>query len=419
MKRQISHDSFASKPDLGRAAAPGPKPLDIWVSDPWCRTPWYTAELTRALALTANHVRLVCPSYHLEPRFLQHQGLKPRPGVLNVAAHLATIHRNLVAPARAVEYGVNSLVLALIAAMHPPHVVHQQQCALLEHGWVQEIAQLRWLRWQGTRIVHTVHNLLPHKSREFHSQRFGELYRLCDALICHDGDTAFELHKDFGIARERIHVIPHGPLFARLPAMSVSECRKAIDIPGDVQVFLAQGVIAPYKGLDLLLEAWANLLRSDRTLPRAMLLIAGTGAASCLRQLRQKALDLGLGQNQVRMDLRYIAAAEVPIYMQAADVLLYPYRSITTSGALLTGLNFRKPIIASDLPPMRKYLFPHVNALIVPPGNLDALTSALAEARSRTNLAALQAGSASNQFLQVQWDEIATRTIEVYREVLR
>lgn len=390
---------------------------EVWLLDPWCRTPWYTAELTHALERVGYPIRMACPSYHLEPRYFHDQGIKTRPGIVDVAARAGWMPSGMVRPARFVEYGINSASLAVQAMLRPPRIVHQQQCVLLEKGWKIELELLRWLKRHGARIVHTVHNVLPHVVKPFHAEVFRELYRMADALICHDPTAAEALKDGFAIQPQKIHVIPHGPLFAQVPELSPEDARKELGLPVHRRIFLAQGVLARYKGFDLLLDAWADVVRRDGSTVRPFLVIAGTGPGEEVAMLRRKAAELGLGSS-VHFDFGYIPAHKVPLYFQAADVLVYPYREITTSGALLTGLNYRKPIIASDLAALRNYLVHDVNALMVTSGDRVALANALAAICENNTCTRLAAGSENNPLLQTQWDEIARRTAGVYESVL-
>jgi glycosyltransferase involved in cell wall biosynthesis len=391
-------------------------PLDVWMYDPWCRTPWYTAALTRGLILQGNAVRLVCPSYIYEPKYFFEQGLIPRPGLADLARF--TIFKKLGQPARLAEYLLNTTALRIDAAFAPPQILHQHQCVLLERGWRLELAMLRRCRRQGVKVLHTVHNLLPHSTKPFHEGLYSELYNLADALICHDDETARELSHRFHINRERIHVAPHGPLFGDVPACSPSECRKILGLAPEPRMFLALGVLAPYKGLDILLEAWADFIRSIRSRPLPLLVVAGNGPATERQFLEDLAGRLGLSQETLRLAFRYIPASQIPLYQHAADVLLYPYRDITTSGALLTGLNYCKPIIASQLAPFRDYLFAGKNAILVQPGDRGELAQALQTAMEPSCYARLEAGSARNPDLMAQWSEISSRVADIYRAVL-
>jgi len=399
------------------AASAAQQRLRVWLLDPWCRTPWYTAELTLALGNLGQSVRMVCPSYHLEPEYFGAMGLQPRPGPFDLTAHFRFIRRQFLRPARLVEYAINRSVLQVNSFVRPPQIVHQQQCVLLENGWRSELNFLRWCRSRGARIVCTVHNLLPHRAKKFHVAQFGELYRFCDALICHDVATAEKLHDQFGVESQRLFIIPHGPLFAQPPALSPQECRSALSLPEDRPLFLALGVLAPYKGNQLLLVAWKKLLRLDKDTQRPLLVIAGNGPESEQAALRAKAAALGLSAGDFRLDFGYIPAKMVPMYLQAADVLVYPYQAITTSGSLLTGLNYRKPIVASDLAAFRPYLHEGENALLVPPDDLDGLCAALKQMLNPVARERMWQGCRRNLELLVQWDEIARRTVRVYESL--
>jgi len=391
-------------------------PIEVWMYDPWCRTPWYTASLTRALLLDGHAVRLVCPSYVHEPKYLLEQGLVPRPGIADLARY--TAFRKLGQPARLAEYLVNTAALGITSTIAPPQILHLHQCVLLERGWRAELAFLRWCRRRGVKVVHTVHNLLPHSPKRFHESLYSELYHMTDALICHDDETARELSRKFNIPCRRIHVAPHGPLFGQVPEFSPLECRKMLGLEPDSRIFLALGVLAHYKGLDILFEAWADVIQSTRSRPLPVLVIAGNGPAIEKEVLEKLAGRLGLGRETLRLEFRYIPASQIPLYQHAADVLLYPYRDITTSGALLTGLNYCKPIIASQLPPFRDHLFSGKNAILVSPGDRGELAQALQSMMEPLRYARLTAGSARNPDLLVQWSEISAQVAGVYRAVL-
>jgi glycosyltransferase involved in cell wall biosynthesis len=398
--------------------AGAPDPLRVWVYDPWCRTPWYTAALTKALAHCGHDARLVCPSYRLEPTYFRDEDLIPRPGVLDLASRFGNGSARVHRVARLSEYLVNKAFLKMAVMLDAPHIIHQQQCVLLEHGWEVELGFLESCRKRGVRVVHTVHNLLPHQKKGFHAPIYADLYQLADALICHDDQAASALNKQFRIPRDRIHVIPHGPLFGNMPSLSIEECRQRLALPSHRPVFLALGVLAQYKGLDVLLDAWNDLLPFSGPSPEPLLVIAGSGSATEIRALVTHAAKLGLTPQTLRLDLRYLASGELPLYQKAADVLLYPYRDITTSGALLTGLNYSKPVVASDLPAFRGYLLPDTNALLVPPGDRRGLTMALQTILQPACYERLKHGSRENRSQLVQWDEIGIRVAKVYCSLL-
>ncbi len=91
----------------------------------------------------------------------------------------------------------------------------------------------------------------------------------------------------------------------------------------------------PYKGIDLLLEAW-------RGIDDAELWIAG------MPRMDISALQ-ATAPPGVRFVPRFIGDDELPAYFRRADLVVLPYREIDQSGVLFTALAFGKPLLLSDV----------------------------------------------------------------------
>jgi glycosyltransferase involved in cell wall biosynthesis len=145
--------------------------------------------------------------------------------------------------------------------------------------------------------------------------------------------------------------------------------------------------------------------------------IAGTGAPELLQEIRAQVGALGL--KRVKLHFRFVSSEELVALYRAADVVVYPYRAITTSGALATGLAMGKAIITSDLPVFRELLTDRENALLVAPQDCDALAGAMIEliqdAALRERLAA---NVRAMNFGDESWIAIAQKTLETYMSVL-
>jgi len=119
------------------------------------------------------------------------------------------------------------------------------------------------------------------------------------------------------------------------------------------------------------------------------------------------------------MHFRFISTEELVALYRAASIVVYPYRAITTSGALATGLALGKAIVASDLPVFRELLTNRENAFLVDPEDSAELTGAL--------IKLLQDGALRERFAQrvrqmdfgdQSWLFIAEKTIQAYESVL-
>jgi glycosyltransferase involved in cell wall biosynthesis len=273
---------------------------------------------------------------------------------------------------------------------------------------------VEFCRRRGAKIVLTVHDLLPHDTGEAHWQAFQNLYEMVDGIICHSSPIKARLAGEFQVPAAKISVIPHGPFFYDLPATGEAEALRSFQLEPGRPLVLWQGIIFPYKGIDLLLRAWQQVEAKGSA---TTLLIAGTGAPEFLEQIRAQVGELGL--KQVKLHFRFISAEELVALYRAADVVVYPYRAITTSGALATGLALGKAIVATDLPVFRELLTDRENALLVPPQDPTALAAALIELTENPALREQLADRVrAMDFGDRSWLAIAEQTIAAYQRVV-
>jgi glycosyltransferase involved in cell wall biosynthesis len=381
--------------------------------DLWATVPYYTAYLSKALLKENVNLMVGSISYYLDPGCFSSRGIKVDPGLLNVVGRfrMPRLPRRVL---KLAESMLNLSALAVRFLISPPDVIHVQFLPMLTSRVPLDLWFVEFCRRRGSKIVLTVHDLLPHDTGEAHKAAFDELYRTVDAIICHSGSIRTRLGAEFSVPGDKVSVIPHGPFFYDLsPGGSQVALRDFQLDPGQLLV-LWQGIIFPYKGIDLLLRAWQQVEAKSEN---ACLVIAGTGAPDLLEQIRGQVAELGL--KRVKLHFRFISTEELVALYRAADVVVYPYRAITTSGALATGLALGKTIVATDLPVFRELLTDRENALLVPPQDSAALGAALVElmrdAALRERLA--EQVRAMN-FGDESWLSIAKKTLAVYEGVV-
>lgn len=386
-------------------------PIRAYLMDMWSFIPYYIGELCAALREQSVDATLGSVRYHLDRNYFRKCGLIPDRFLFDAGGALRSGRARRIF--KSAEYLFNLLTLALRFSISKPDILHVQYLPFLERGFAFEIWFLRWVRLLGIGVVCTVHNLTRQDAPDRNLPLYRRVYRLADALICHGEEARVRLMREFDISRDRISVIPHGPLFDGKPAKSASEARAAVGLPSTGPVVLCLGVISEYKGIPFLLDAWKRFTDSGGS---GRLLIAGTGNARVLAEIREKAAP----QPSVELRLEFIPVEQLPLLCQSADILVYPYKAGTTSGALLTGLNYGKAIVATTLPFFREYLRDEETALLVEYGDVSALASALLELighpEKRERLAAaLQRESPRT----VSWKEIAAKTRACYENVLK
>ena len=386
--------------------------MRVFMMDLLATVPYYTAYLSRALLERGVEVQIGSITYYLDLQCFQSRGLRLQPGCMDVVGRFPALPRLVRRIAKLLETALNLFVLTARFLIRPPEVLHVQYLPMLRSRLPLDWWFVRLVRRRGARVVLTVHDLLPHDTADRYRGVFQRLYAGVDSFICHSETVAERLASEFAVPADRTFVIPHGPFFYDLPSgAGQGAVRAHYKIEPQQQVVLWQGIIFPYKGLDLLLDAWAEVEAGAND---ATLIVVGTGSAAMLDEVRAQVAWLGL--ERVVLDLRFLSAEELTALYRAAAVVAYPYRAITTSGALATGVALGKAVVASDLPVFRELLTDGVDALLVPPGDTAALAHAflrvLQDAALRERLeAAMQA----KDFGSASWRVIAAATEAVYR----
>lgn len=227
-----------------------------------------------------------------------------------------------------------------------------------------------------------------------------------DAVTALSEHGARSLREGAGIPAERIRVIPHGPLdhLTRLP----DDAPLPAELPDtDRRVVLFFGLIRPYKGPEVLLEAF-------RGIEGAELWIVGRPLGVDLGALQALA---SASQSTVRIVPRFVDDREVSALLRRADLVVLPYRQAEQSGVLYAALPFGKAIVMSDVGGFGE-LASRGAGRLVPPGDAAALHDTIAallgdeEERRRLGEAALAAASGP-----YSWESIARAHLDLYTEV--
>ena len=249
-------------------------------------------------------------------------------------------------------------------------------------------------------LVLTAHDVLPREPRPGQRAAQRRLYEHFDAVFVHTEHGRRRLTGELGVDRERVHVIPHGVL-THLGEGSAAGLPFAPAGP----VVLFFGLLRPYKGLDVLLEAW-------RGIGGAELWIVGMPRMN-LAPLR------ALAPAGVRFVPRFVSDAELRACLEAATLVVLPYREIDQSGALFTALACAKPLLLSDAGGFEEIARTGA-ARAVPAGDAQALHAALLELlgdrAARESMSSRARALARGEYA---WSTIARRTLELYRTLLQ
>jgi glycosyltransferase involved in cell wall biosynthesis len=256
-------------------------------------------------------------------------------------------------------------------------------------------------------LVLTVHDTNPFNGNPAAGlQRLGVQRALAgfDRLIVHTSQGRARLVEQ-GARAERMAVVPHGSLSG---AGAVSEDA----LQGQV-TFLLFGKIKPYKGADVLMDAFAGLPPHLRH--QASLRIVGKPYMN-LDELRAQADSLGISA-QVSIEPDFISDSAIDALFGPGTIAVFPYREIEASGVLSYAIANGRPIVASAIGSFAELLRDGVHGRLVPPADAPALRRAMSDMlQDRAHAAACARAVADLSGTLPQWDDIARSTLRVYRE---
>ena len=277
----------------------------------------------------------------------------------------------------------------------------------------------------GKRIVLTLHNVNAGR-RDSKDTFLNRLtlriqYRLADHFFVHTEKMKLELTEEFGVQGARVTVIPFG-INNAVPntCLTPIDARRRLGIRDGERTILFFGNIAPYKGLEYLVEAFQRIVAQHDDY---RLIIVGrpkncerywTAVREAIRE------DVQRGRVMLRED--YIPDDETEVYFKAADVLALPYRHIYQSGVLFLGYSFGLPVLAADVGSLKDEI-------------VEGKTGFVFRSEDPRDLArAIEQYFASDLFLELKsrrqeiinytkerhsWDVVGQMTMRIYAGLLR
>jgi glycosyltransferase involved in cell wall biosynthesis len=189
-----------------------------------------------------------------------------------------------------------------------------------------------------------IHNTIPHEARALDRFLARRTLGPADRYIVM---TEKEKARLLALLPEagKIDIAPLPIYHAFKPtALSRAALRQQMDLPDDQPVILYFGIVRPYKGLGVLIDAVKVIAEQGVD---AHLLIVGEfweDQAPYMDQIQ----NLGLSE-RVHLYARYVADDEVAGFFEAADLFVAPYIGGTQSAALKTALGFGLPVVVTDV----------------------------------------------------------------------
>ncbi len=261
-----------------------------------------------------------------------------------------------------------------------------------------------------TRVICQIDNVEPHEHHIIDRPFNRYFLRAVDGFVY----MSEQVHRELAAYTSAPALFSPHPLFENFgERVGRDDACKAIGLDPGVRYALFFGLVRDYKGLDILLDAWARLKGEGKTEGRK-LVVAGefyTSKEPYLRQIE----NAGLGGEVVLRD-HFIPDAEVCRYFSAADFVVQPYKTATQSGVTQIAYQFLVPMVVTDVGGL---------AEIVPDGRVgyvcrptpESVAAAVekmfdpeSQARFRENMV--------EERKRFSWEEMCTQITNVYRQTL-
>ena len=302
---------------------------------------------------------------------------------------------------KGLEHPVSMLELLQRLARMRPNVIHFQWLALplIDSRLLKAFRRI-------APLVSTVHDTNPFNgdpSSRLQASGFLAALGLFDRLIVHTEQGRSRLSAQ-GIAPERLSILPLGNT-------RIAPANDADDAMDGPLTFLLFGKIKPYKGADLLIEAFAKLPGHLRK--QACVRIIGKPYMD-LTSLLDRVRELRL-EHLISIEPGFIADNDLPALFAPGTVAVFPYREIDGSGVLPEALAHARPVVATSLGMFSETILDGVHGHLVPPEDAQAMAASLAHLIEDRNFAATCSRNAAALANQAPpWNAIAQQTMQVY-----
>lgn len=265
----------------------------------------------------------------------------------------------------------------------------------------------RIIRRAHIKVVGLLDNVIPHERRigdrlfaRYMIKSLDGYVAMSEAVL---GDAkSFDDTKPYALT-------PH-PLYDNFGEKVTREVAiQTLGLDADTRYILFFGLIRDYKGLDLLLRAFADERLRNK---RVKLIVAGEFYSNAeLYERLERELDLA---EHIVWYKEFIPADRVRYFFAAADLVAQPYKSATQSGITQIAYHFERPMLVTNVGGLAE-IVPHGRVgYVVQPDAAD-IADALVDFVDNKQEGDFEQGIAEEKS-KYAWSNMATALLEVAQQ---
>ena len=228
---------------------------------------------------------------------------------------------------------------------------------------------IRILKGRTIQVISIAHNIVPHESRLGDKLLINYFVKGVDGFLSMTKKVLDDLNL---FDKESTKVLSPHPIYDNFGQIQTR--KSALEFLGFDPKFkyvLFFGLIRDYKGLDLLLEAFAN---KDLKQSEVKLIIAGE--YYCDKTPYKNLIKKHNIQKNIISIEKFIPDSEVRHYFNACHLVVQPYKSATQSGVTQIAYHFNKPMIVTNVGGLQEMCPDGKVGYVVEP-NSDAIKEAI------------------------------------------
>jgi len=257
-------------------------------------------------------------------------------------------------------------------------------------------------------IICLADNIIPHEHRpgdrvltNYFMQRIDGLIAMSQSVLKDGNSFRKDLPQGF---------CPH-PIFDNYgEKLSFEQAKQKLELDPNIRYLLFFGFIRDYKGLDLLISAFAD--ERLRKFP-VKLLVAGEYYSSpepYLKLIQENNLE-----EWIEMRTEFIPDDQVNLYFSASDMVVQPYKSATQSGVTQIGYHFNKPMLVTNVGGLSEIIPDGKIGYVVEPDSLE-IANALVNFYENHRIDEFEANIVEEK-KKFSWPNMANTFLSVYNKI--
>lgn len=255
-----------------------------------------------------------------------------------------------------------------------------------------------------TKVIAIADNIIPHEQRFFDSAFTRYFVGGCDGFVTMSESVLSDL-KQFTTTKPAAYN-PH-PMYESFgPQLEKADARKKLGLQEDGKYLLFFGFIRKYKGLDILLRAFA-----DKRIQEAGIKLIVAGEYYDKPDDYQAIIKECNLENALVQANDFIPDSEVSTYFSAADMVVQTYKTATQSGVTQIAYYYHNPMLVTDVGGLAE-LVPHNKVGYVTSPDINEIADAILDFYSNSRETAF-IENIKTERLRFTWDSMIAKLFEV------